>query len=77
LEGVQFVQQLRTEEQTGNANSALNGCARTTTSRQIKQNVTIAKNNQNAHISFTLLFSTVLSCLQIFHVSSCTGNEKL
>jgi len=34
--GVLFVQQLRTEEQTGNVTSAQNGCARTTLSRQFK-----------------------------------------
>ena len=74
LEGVWFVQQLKTEKQTGNADSALDGCARTIMSRQ---NVTIAKNNQDADISFILLFSTVLSCLQIFHVSSLMRNENL
>jgi hypothetical protein len=31
-----IVQQLRTEEQTGNIDSALNGCARTTLSRKFK-----------------------------------------
>ena len=35
-EGVLFVQQLRTEEQTGNVTSAQNGCARTTLSRKFK-----------------------------------------
>ena len=35
-EGALFVQQLRTEKQTGNVASAQNGCARTTLSRQFK-----------------------------------------
>jgi len=36
MEGVPFVQQLRTEKQTGNIASAQNGCARTTLSWQFK-----------------------------------------
>jgi hypothetical protein len=36
VEGVLFVQKLRTEEQTGNVTSAQNGCARTTLSRKFK-----------------------------------------
>jgi len=36
MEGALFVQQLRTEKQTGNVTSAQNGCARTTLSRQFK-----------------------------------------
>jgi len=36
IEGVLFLQPLRTEEQTGNVTSAQNGCARTTLSRQFK-----------------------------------------
>jgi hypothetical protein len=36
LEGVLFVQQLRTKEHTGNVASAENVCARTTMSRQFK-----------------------------------------
>jgi len=36
MEGALFVQQLRTEKQTGNVASAQNGCARTTLSRQFK-----------------------------------------
>jgi len=33
MEGTLFVQQLRTEKQTGNVSSTQNGCARTTLSR--------------------------------------------
>ena len=36
VEGVLFVQKLRTEEQNGNVTSAQNGCARTTLPRQFK-----------------------------------------
>jgi len=36
VEDALFVQQLRTEKQTGNVASAQNGCARTTVSRQFK-----------------------------------------
>ena len=36
MEGVLFVQQLKTEEQIGNVTSAHNGCARATLSRQLK-----------------------------------------
>jgi len=36
MEGALFVQQLRTETQTGNVSSAQNRCARTTLSRQFK-----------------------------------------
>jgi hypothetical protein len=46
-EGVLFVQQLRTKEQTENVASVRNGCARTTLSRQFIQDVTIARNNHN------------------------------
>jgi hypothetical protein len=35
-EGVLFAQQLKTEEQTGNAASVRNGCARTTNTIQTK-----------------------------------------
>jgi hypothetical protein len=45
MEGALFVQQLRTEKQTGNVASAQNGRATTTLSRQFKQNATIARNN--------------------------------
>jgi len=36
MEGALFVQQLRTEKQTGNVASAQNWCARTTLSRHFK-----------------------------------------
>ena len=36
VEGVLFVQKLRTEEQNENVTSAQNGCARTTLPRQFK-----------------------------------------
>ena len=36
MESALFVQELRTEKQTGNVVSAQNGCARTTISRQFK-----------------------------------------
>jgi hypothetical protein len=36
IEGALFVQQLRTEKQTGNVASAQNGCAMATVSRQFK-----------------------------------------
>ena len=36
VEGVVFVQQLRTEKQTGNVAGAQNGCARTALSRKFK-----------------------------------------
>jgi hypothetical protein len=45
VEGALFVQQLRTEKQTGNVASAQNGCARTTVSRKFKELATVARNN--------------------------------
>jgi hypothetical protein len=47
MEGVLFVQQLRTKEQIGNVANIQNGFAFTTLSRQSIQNVTIARNNHN------------------------------
>jgi hypothetical protein len=45
VEGALFVQQLRTEKQTGNVASAQNVYARIAVSRQFKQHATIARNN--------------------------------
>jgi hypothetical protein len=68
-ESVLFVQELGTE-QTGNVASAENACARTTMSRQFKQNVTTVRNNQTnlAHIS--VLNYIVLSS-KILLISHC------
>ena len=46
MEVAVFVQQLRTEKQTGNVASAQNGRARITLSSQFKQNVIIASSNR-------------------------------
>jgi len=42
---VPFVQQTRTQEQTGNVASTQNGCARTALTRQFTQHAAIARNN--------------------------------
>ena len=66
--GVQVVQQRRTEERTGNIAGAQNGCARTTLSRQFKQNVTIDRNSHNtdkflSHFCSKLYFLVLKNCI--------------
>jgi len=68
MEGALFVQQLRTEKQTGNVASAQNGCARTTLSRQFKLNATIARNNHTRDKSHSHLCSKIyFLVLKVFH----------
>jgi hypothetical protein len=60
-EGAVFVQQLRTEKETGNVARAQNRCARATVPRQFKQHATVARNNVSTdkfiwHLCFKLYF---------------------
>jgi len=71
MEGALFVQQLRTEKQTGNVASAQNGCAMTTLSTQF-EHATIARNNNtgdkfHSHVCFKLYFLVLnISCFSLY-----------
>ena len=55
-----FLQQIRTEERTGNVASAQNGCAGTTLlSRQLKQNGAITRNNRTRDKIYSHLCSYI------------------
>lgn len=64
MEGVLFVQQLKTEKQIACVASDLNGSARTTLSRQFKQHATAAGINHNTnfmHISVLKYICSVIT----------------
>jgi hypothetical protein len=80
MEGALFVQQLGAEKQTGNVVSAQSECARTTLSRQIKYNSTIARKNHtrdkfHSHLCFKIYF-LVLKHFKYFTLYNYMKNRK-
>jgi len=70
MEGALFVQQVRTEKQTGNVASAQNGCTRTTLSTQFKSRNNHTRDKFHSHLCFKLYFLVLnISCISLYIIA--------